>query len=148
MMRIYHKNIGFIGHFFWKDKFLYSRSEKYKCITWSLKSKSKMTPIVRYFWKFYANPKYRQLYKVAFCFRVCCIFCITTLCFLKIWCAFGSFMQSIFSRIEYSIKIKFFSLTKLGVQHLKLVKPCLICTKYWFGGNVFLEKTFFFYFCF
>ena len=67
-----------------------------------------------------------------FCFgEFCCSFCITILCFLKIWCAFDSFMQSIFSQTEYSMKTKFYSLPKDGVHNLKSVKPGLICTKYW-----------------
>ena len=60
--------------------------------------------------------------------EVCCIFCIATLCFLKIWCVFGSFMQSIFSQTEYCLETRFCSLPKGGVQHLKSIKPGLICT--------------------
>ena len=134
MMRICCKNIGFMGIFFWKHKYLYSHTKKYVYISWSLTSQSKMVPILSFSaWKVYANSKYLYLYKVIFPFKkICCIFCITILYFFKVWCAFGSFMQIIFSQTNYSMKTKFCSLPKDGVWHLKSLKPGLICTKYWF----------------
>ena len=77
-------------------------------------------------------PNLYSYIKLSFVFEVCCIFYITTLCFWKIWCAYGGFMQNIFSQTEYSMKTKFCSLPKDGVQHLQSVKPSLIWTKYYF----------------
>ena len=47
-------------------------------------------------------------------------------------------MQGIFSQTEYSLETKFCSLPKDGVQHLKSVKPGLICTLVLKGYEGFL----------
>ena len=39
--------------------------------------------------------------------------------------------RAFFSQTEYSMKTKFINLLKDEVQHLKSIKPGLICTKYW-----------------
>ena len=65
-------------------------------------------------------PSIYSYIRLRFCFwEVCCFFCITTLCLLKIWYAFGSFMKSNSSQTGNSMKTKFCSLPNDGVQHLK-----------------------------
>ena len=70
---------------------------------WSMTLQSKMSLNVSFLgWKFNGSSKYIWSFKVIFClWKVCCIFCITVLCFLKNWCAFD-FLPN---RVLYNNKI-------------------------------------------
>ena len=129
MVRTYYKNIYFKDPFCWKHKFLYSTS-KNVYISRDLWRHKVNSPnrffLVENYMSIPNIYSYIRLSSVSW--EVCCIFCIATLCFLKIWCVFGSFMQSVFSQTEYCLETRFCSLPKDGVQHLKSIKPDLICT--------------------
>ena len=128
---LFVKNIGFMGPSVENiNKFLYSHTANFVYMTCLWRHKVKWSyPLVFSVRQFYIDSKYLLLYKVTFCFwEICCIFCITTLWFFKIWCGSSSYMQSIFSQIENSTKTKF----------------CILSHKILVLWGYKVEKTFFF----
>ena len=88
-------------------------------------------------------PNIYSYIRLYFVFEKSVTFFALQLCFLKIWCGFGSYMKSIFSQTEYSVKTKFLQSSQGWSTTSKISKTRLNLRKVLLLRGYKVEKMFF-----